>query len=122
MIKRRAHIGIIIFAIGVLTVLCRPYFVYVIASGHLAKANPVKTWRLLQRLVKKKDDHHDYVAEPAVITNQLRATVLPVVKLSRVLRYTGNNSKLVATNQTSLHKTLIPIQRHRYLLMSCFLI
>lgn len=120
--KRRGTICLIIFGFGVLMILSRPYLVYAMTSGDIAKSNPTRTWRLLQRLIKKKDDHHEYHAEPAIITAQAQAIARPVRKMTRFLYRPVVINKAFSVKQGCLSKTLILAQRHRYLILSCFLI
>lgn len=47
-----------LFALGVFMLLARPFMVYqMCAAGEFSK-DPQKVYSLLQRLIKKKDDHH----------------------------------------------------------------
>jgi hypothetical protein len=55
--SRAFHIVLISF--GVLMLLARPFLVYGIAAQRSYAGNPQKVSNLFQRLIKKKEDHHD---------------------------------------------------------------
>lgn len=57
----RNPVRVLIFSFAVLTVLLRPYAAYRISMRPDIAADPVKVNSLLQRLVKKKDDHHTVI-------------------------------------------------------------
>jgi hypothetical protein len=55
---RRNFIHVFFFAFAVLMVLVRPYAAYRISMNPNFSGDPAKVNSLLQRLIKKKDEHH----------------------------------------------------------------
>lgn len=54
----RNFIHVLLFAFAVVMVLLRPYAAYRISMNPNFAGDPVKVNSLLQRLIKKKDEHH----------------------------------------------------------------
>ena len=78
--KNRNTFKVLVFTFVVLTVLLRPYAAYCISTRADMSANPAKVYNLLQRLIKKKDDHHNVtVHEFSVVQPPKRDFVIPVV-------------------------------------------
>jgi len=73
MSKRTSHI--ILFGFCVLMMLARPYLAYQMCSKDAIKKDPQKAFTILQRLVKKKDDHYQH-AEQAIIESRRQKAVL----------------------------------------------
>jgi hypothetical protein len=72
--------SIFIFTFVVLMVLLRPYAAYQISSRADMASNPVKVNNLLQRLVKKRDEHHTAALGDFSAVQPSKSTfVLPVV-------------------------------------------
>ncbi|MEO3407499.1 hypothetical protein AAFN85_26505 [Mucilaginibacter sp. CAU 1740] len=90
----RKTVNILVFSIGVMMLLLRPYLIYQLTSGDNLKKNPVKT-SLLQRLIKKKDDyfgwHDKATVEERAPAHDFR---LPVKRLSTI--YAQYQSQLPA--------------------------
>lgn len=122
MSRRTLNIGI--FGIAVMMLLLRPYLVYQMTGAHARQGNPERAWSLLQRLVKKKDDHHEQQADgAAVLAETARSGVRPVIRLLRTIF-----QSLMIFGRTTLAVPLpgskfnLPAQQQLYRLTSCFLI
>lgn len=118
-------VNILVFSLGVVLLLLRPYAVYQLTCrGEFAK-DPAKAWSLLQRLVKKKDDLHGQEESPLTNERSSSFSFRPIAKLLMAL--TGFLSIFLiwpACFKSSLREAIICAypQRHRYRLVSCFLI
>lgn len=76
----RNAIRVFIFSFTVLIVLLRPYAAYQISMRPDIANDPVKVNSLLQRLIKKKDDHHMVIDEAmAAVISPKTARLLPIV-------------------------------------------
>jgi len=66
---RKNSIHVLLFAFAVTMVLLRPYAAYRISMNPNFAGDPVKVNSLLQRLIKKKDEHHatDYENLEAIV-------------------------------------------------------
>jgi hypothetical protein len=66
---RRNSINVLLLAFAVVMVLLRPYAAYRISMYPNFAGDPVKVNSLLQRLIKKKDEHHatDYENLEAIV-------------------------------------------------------
>jgi len=114
-------IHLFVFALGVLMLLLRPYLVYQMTAGDNVK-NPERAWSMLQRLIKKKDEHHEQMCYPVSAVLQgafrLRPPRRPFYALSDL-----QNLFTVKKKNAALPKTIfLPVQLHRYRLTSCMLI
>ncbi|WP_183577831.1 hypothetical protein HDF18_10580 [Mucilaginibacter sp. X5P1] len=56
--RNKRTTNIIVFTIAVIALLLRPFFFYQISLKQNIVKDPVAVNSLLQKLVKKKDDHH----------------------------------------------------------------
>jgi hypothetical protein len=78
----RNSIHILIFSFAVLMVLLRPYAAYRMSMSCDLAGDPVKVNNLLQRLIKKKEEHHAVADEnleaviPAKAAKSLPAVLL----------------------------------------------
>lgn len=115
---------ILVFAIGVLMLLARPYLIYQITGNAACRQNPSATCSLLQRLVKKKDDHHD--EQMTIGTAELRSSSTFVHPQRRLLNMLSRLLQLLfppfAATIITFISTISLIQRRRYQLVSCLLI
>jgi hypothetical protein len=119
----RKTVNILVFSIGVLMLLLRPYLIYQLTGGDNVKKNPVKT-SLLQRLIKKKDDyfgwHDKATVEERAPAHDFR---LPVKCLSTIYAQyqsqlpAGYLAFLVTTTATALFYRKANITPS---LLSCF--
>jgi len=66
--NRKAYL--LIFAFAVIALLLRPFLAYQIAASRHLTANPAAMNSLLQRLIKKKDDHHGKTDEYLAVMQQ----------------------------------------------------
>lgn len=81
MVKRH-NIHLLAFSFAILMVLLRPYAAYRITSQAGFIKDPVKINNMLQRLVKKKDEHHAAVNDDMIIVqNQRTGRMLPFILL-----------------------------------------
>ena len=77
-VKTSRIFSVTLFSLAVMAVLLRPYFAYQLSvSRHLA-SNPVALNNLLQRLVKKKDDHHSVDKSELSAIKCIQNKVLPL--------------------------------------------
>lgn len=120
----RNYIGIIIFTLGVFMLLLRPYAVYnMTVKEHLAR-NPARAWSLLQRLIKKKDEHHG--REDSSVAIVATNSAQPLRSAQRLLLIFS--AFFIAVYQrksfAALHLPAITFlhQRYRYRMVSCLLI
>src|ERR1700712_2289877 len=74
MISKNSY-QILLFSFAVLMVLLRPYTAYRISMRSDIASDPVKINSLLQRLVKKKDDHHISMADHTEVIVPLKSSV-----------------------------------------------
>lgn len=119
-------VNLLVFSIGVITLLLRPYMAYQLTGQGAIAKDQTKTRNLLQRLIKKKDDHHEQQESPATNQKSICFSFRPIMRLIPAL--TGFLSFLlswqVLLNKYSLKVTTAYTrpQRRRYRLVSCFLI
>jgi formylmethanofuran dehydrogenase subunit E len=122
-VKGKNTIRLIIYTFGVLTILLRPFVVYSVSVHADFAGKPERTYRLLQKLVKKKDEHHEADAETIVENRQSKYFLLIPQKLferlfdfvSRLTRVSAE-SLLSPATRTYGSPTSNPI----YCLISCF--
>jgi len=75
----------LIFTFGVMVFLLRPFLGYLVIGGGGTASNPLRISQLIQRLVKKKEEHHEPEAEAIQELSQSQyARPLPV-RLTRYL-------------------------------------
>ena len=117
---------LLIFITGAVMLLLRPYFVYQMTSQRSLRDNPAKAYSLLQRLVKKKDDHHEAQDNPLTETRRNRFRFQSPVKLNQHF-YSGlSATRIILHPVISGRQSYITFQiqpkNHRYRFLSCFLI
>jgi hypothetical protein len=61
--KNKRTVNVIVFALTVIALLLRPYFAYQLIENQNLTKDPAVVNSLLQRLIKKKDDHHSVSVE-----------------------------------------------------------
>jgi len=118
----RKAASIIFFSLALLMLLIRPYLVYQLTGHEMKDKNPVKT-SLLQRLIKKKEDHYGCRESVAVETRskkfsfRLPANPLPSFQLKSLLPTSG--FCLIAL--TGIAATILGLRygNQRYSLLSC---
>nr|WP_067057407.1 hypothetical protein [Mucilaginibacter sp. L294] len=122
MTRRRFNIWF--FSIGVLMLLARPYLAYQMSAANATAENPAKAWNLLQRLVKKKDEHHEIQADGAAILAETSCLAIhPLRRLLNTFFTSLTVSAKIILSATVLNSNfLLPANRYRYRLSSCFLI
>ncbi|MDN5283978.1 MAG: hypothetical protein JWR38_252 [Mucilaginibacter sp.] len=119
----RKTVNITVLSIGMLMLLIRPYLVYQLIGYQVKDKNPVKT-RLLQRLIKKKEDHfecYENTAEEARSKKfgfRLPVTPRPSFQLQSLFPATG--LCLAAFAEMAAVILLISPGNHRYSFLSCF--
>jgi len=118
----KINIGTVVFTLGVLMLLLRPYFVYQMTTAD-NRSNPVRAWNLLQRLVKKKDDHHERTTETSALLTEIGGNLVrPFLRrLQRLSRLISGFARLhIAFPLPSTR--FLPRVQHSYVLTSCLLI
>jgi hypothetical protein len=115
-------VNIMVFSIALIMLLLRPYVIYQLTGQANADRSPVKT-SLLQRLIKKKEDHYQWdenaVTEIRSSTFSFRPAVkqLPSFYLQNVSAATFLLTLLAAITAAAL---LVGPVSNRYSLSSCF--
>jgi hypothetical protein len=115
---------ILVFAAAVVMLLLRPYIVYQMTSQKALADNPAKAYSLLQRLVKKKDEHHEVPGNTFAETRRFGFSFKPAVKLHQ--RFYPDlcitMPILRSFKQKPLANTVFRIrpENHRYRFLSCF--
>lgn len=114
------RIGFYVFTLGVLMLLLRPYLVYQLTAAR--DMDPARAFGLLQRLVKKKDDHHEEQTATgyAILNSKIAVTPGRVPLISLAFFLLSLFHPLIRLVETV--PVFIPSQRHRYRLTSCLLI
>jgi len=74
------RIGFLILSLGVLMFLLRPCLVYQLTKTEGYKTNPTFISSLLQRQFKKKDDHHEQLAEVVAVMMVTQKTTVGLVR------------------------------------------
>ncbi|MBB6112023.1 hypothetical protein HDF23_004796 [Mucilaginibacter lappiensis] len=119
----RKAVHIMVLSIGMLMLLIRPYLVYQLIGYEIKDKNPVKT-RLLQRLIKKKEDHFEcYEQAAAEIRGKkfcFRLPVTPVPSFQFQKLHPAAGFCLAAFAEMAAGILLIRRGNHRYCLLSCF--
>jgi hypothetical protein len=111
MINKRTT-DIIIFSIAVLLLLLRPFVVYQIAETPKFSGDPVAANSLLQRLIKKKDDHHstgiqEYLAFQ--LADKKKRPLLPrYITLNNVSNRNGSFTVSAILGQPTIFKVCSP--------------
>jgi len=119
----RKAVNILVFGMGVLMLLLRPYLIYQLTGYGNRDKNPVKSI-LLQRMVKKKDDHFEYHENAAV---EVRGSRFSFQSPTRQISFFPFVSSLPAagyclTSFAAIVADLLLIRQrtNRYCLLSCF--
>lgn len=112
--------NLLVFTIGVIMLLLRPYIIYQLTQKTAAN-DPAKTYRLLQRLVKKKEDHHEFTETAATVTQRSRFSFQPVVlRIKAALYSLASVFTFLSLMLQAVSYCRIAPQNHRYRLVSCF--
>lgn len=119
----RKTVNIWVFGIGVLMLLVRPYLVYQLSGYSQVGKNPVKA-TLLQRLIKKKDDHFEWHDKATLeVQGQGYSFRMPVKRLPGFYSFNSLQfpvSRLTTFAAITVKMLLIRPVSHRYSLLSCF--
>src|ERR1700712_3333779 len=81
--RKRYILNVMIFTFAVMIVLCRPFFVYQLATNPKFPKEPYKIERLLRALIKKKNDHGSDTEE--VIALKTSRKYVPLVLVFSLL-------------------------------------
>lgn len=116
--------SILIFALGTMMLLLRPYLIYQLTQKNALTNNPVKVYSLLQRLVKKKDEHHEFTEIMATVNQRSKFLFqLPIVWVKAFLACIGAFSSFLSAKitQISVFSVFqIRPENHQYRLVSRF--
>lgn len=110
-------------SIGMLMLLIRPYLVYQLTGYQVKDKNPVKT-RLLQRLIKKKEDHFECYDNAAAefrskkFCFRIPVILRPTFQLQRLLP--AVDFCFATLSGMAAMVLLIRPGNNRYSLLSCF--
>lgn len=116
--------SMLIFALGTMMLLLRPYIVYRLTQKNVTADNPAKAYSLLQRLVKKKDEHHEVTEVIATVNQRSRFSFqLPVIWVEAFLAGIGILLSFLSIKITQISVMsvfqILP-ENHRYRLISRF--
>jgi hypothetical protein len=115
---------ILIFALGTMMLLLRPYMIYQLTQKNALTNDPVKAYSLLQRLVKKKDEHHEFTEVMATVNQRLKFSFrLPIVGVKAFLACIGVFLSFLFTKITQISVfSIFQIrpENHQYRLISRF--
>jgi hypothetical protein len=103
--------------------LLRPYAIYQITRVNSANSLSEKANNLLQRLVKKKDDHHTEAWAEAVEVKRFKVLPrLPVMMLSSLIRNISRSLVSQRLSASKLFSTVFKVSasNHCYRLQSRF--
>ena len=116
----RRFFHILVFTFAVSMVLLRPYAAYQISMRHDTAGDPIKVNSLLQRLIKKKDEHHAFSDENwEAITSAKTADPLPLVVLLSFFQTLAYAFAALKKQGRALN-TIQFFSRHKYYLsLSC---
>jgi hypothetical protein len=115
---------VLIFALGTMMLLLRPYMIYQLTQKKAQANNPVKVYSLLQRLVKKKDEHHELTEVTATVNQRSKFSFqLPIAWVKAFLACIGAllcflYTKVIRTSVFSAFQ--IRPENHQYRLISSF--
>jgi len=120
--KNKRTINILIFTLAIIALLLRPFFFYQLTESQNLIKDPVAANTLLQRLIKKKDDHHSLnIAEFSAILCTDRKSPPPV--LFPILQKSANELPSLAfvyhSGQFSTIFKIFPVPKY-YRLLSKF--
>jgi hypothetical protein len=116
----RKAVNIMVFGIGLLMLLIRPYIVYQLTGYGDKEKSPVKS-SLLQRLIKKKEDRYACHENEAVETSFPKFSFrLPVKSLSSLHFQLSQAFNSTFFTETKACVSLIRPGNHRHSLLSCF--
>jgi len=117
--KNKRVINIFIFSIAVIMLLLRPYMVYKITENPNLSGNPFAANSLLQRLIKKKDDHHATSIQDYSAIHQTAKRKYPVIPFTAIKNNFALPSKyLIAIadfGQSTIFKVCAPHKYYRLL-------
>jgi hypothetical protein len=116
--------NIFIFTVGVLMLLLRPYMIYQLTKQSNLRNDPVNVYNLLQRLVKKKDEHHETAEVADLQSRQSKTTFRLPVSWVHILR-SFIDPIVALLSLSGILATMSVLLRarpdnHRYRLISCF--
>lgn len=122
--RTKNNTGLVVLILGLMMLLVRPYVIYNMTAANRFAGNPARAWSLLQRLVKKKDDHHAEEGSPVATVGVSRFVINPVRRLV-VAFFAIFVSGVSFKGQSLIRETssiFLPGQRYRYRAISCLLI
>lgn len=123
MMQGKNSTGLLIVALGVLMLLLRPFAVYQISLKNHLSPNPGRAHTMLQRMVKKKDEHHASDAGAVVMENSGRLAIRIVrPALLFIAAFFIAMSKAFNVKLPRPDALALTVSRYRYRLLSCLLI
>ncbi|MEO3402906.1 hypothetical protein AAFN85_03325 [Mucilaginibacter sp. CAU 1740] len=117
--RRKTHIGFWIFTLGVLVFLLRPYMVYQVSAKDRAGSG---AFGMLQRSVKKNDEHHACPAEAFSATEAYASRLAPIRKLLVSFFQFLLLFSIPAVSLRAVFSRPVVACTRRYALTSCLLI
>ena len=118
----RKTVNILVFGIGMFMFLLRPYLVYRLTEYSSTDKNPVKS-ALLQRLVKKKDDHYESFEHTATEARSSKFSFQLLVRRISLFHFQNLLSTTAVCLTTLAMLTNVMLlwrSNHRYSFLSCF--
>ena len=116
--------SILIFVLGTMMLLLRPYMIYQLTQKNALANNPVKAYSLLQRLVKKKDEHHEFTEVMATVNRRSKFSFqLPIIWVKAFWACIGTFLSFLSIKitQISIFSVFqIRPENHQYRLISRF--
>lgn len=117
---RNTHIAYIVVILGLMVFLLRPYVVYRLTANDRAGS---RIFSSLQRMVKKKDEHHASQSELSSREEQRRSFALPLRRLLvSLMAFLLLPVSAVTTFEKHSLRRLSGFSLCRYALTSCLLI
>ncbi len=107
--KVKRLIDISIFSIAVLMLLLRPFMVYQMTQSPAFSKDPVASWSLLQRLIKKKEDHHSSEVQEYFAIAQVTKKTLPTINPVKAGKHLFSSFTALKVNDCFLQPTTFKV-------------
>ncbi|SEM81690.1 hypothetical protein SAMN05192574_101901 [Mucilaginibacter gossypiicola] len=118
----RKTVNLLVFGLGLLMLLLRPYVVYRIIGYRNKDKDPVKT-SLLQRMIKKKDEHYECPENSVIESGKPGFNFQAPVRRITLRNFHDVfflGVPFLASLPQAVRIVLKPCPRQRFCLLSCF--